>query len=137
MATVFNDDGKRLSSLIVKTDSDYMPFYVEEITVNEATAKTYKVGQVIGTVTATGKGKIAVETAVDGSKVGTGIFIGTFATEGFKQEIPAATDTKVVVLVRGKVSVRSEALVWDATYDTDAKKNTAFATLYAAGVLRV
>ena len=62
------------------------------VTVNEAAAKTYAVGTVLGKVTATGKYKIAVETAVDGSKVADAIVLGDYA-------VPATTDTKILVMV--------------------------------------
>ncbi len=137
MTVIATDDGKRLSSLIVKTDSDYFPFYTEVFTVNEATAKTYKIGQTLGTVTATSKAKAAVETAVDGSKVVSGIYIGDALGNSGDLAVAANTDTKVLVLVRGKVSLKNQALVWDATYDTQAKKDTAFATLAGRDVLLV
>ena len=49
--------------------------------------------------------------------------------------VPATTDTKVLVLVRGPAIVSKAALVLDATYDTDAKKAAVYAALEAKGVL--
>ena len=98
------------------------------VTVNEAAAKTYAVGTVLGKVTATGKYKIAVETAVDGSKVADAIVIADYA-------VPATTDTKVLVLVRGPAIVSKAALALDTTYNDDTKKAAVYAALEAKGIL--
>jgi len=99
----------------------------KEVTVNEAAIKTYAVGTVLGKVTATGKYKIAVETAVDGSKVAAALVIAD-------QSIAAATDTKIVVLEKGPAEISKGALVLDATYDNDAKKDAVYASLEAVGI---
>ena len=77
--------------------------HFEVVTVNEAAAKTYKIGQALGKVTATGKYKIAVETAVDGSKVIAALFVGDLLGQPVDTAIAATTDTKVLVLVRDTV----------------------------------
>ena len=96
------------------------------VTYNGAAA-TLKVGQVLGKVTATGKYKIAVETAVDGSKVADAIVI---------QEVTAAatTDTKVLVLINGDALVSKAALILDATYDDDTKKGAVYTSLAAKNI---
>lgn len=94
---------------------------------NEAAIKTYAVGTVLGKVTATGKYKIAVETAVDGSKVAAALVIADHS-------IAAATDTKIVVLVKGPAEVSQGALVLDATYNDQAKKDAVYASLEAVGI---
>lgn len=96
------------------------------VTVNDA-ASTLKIGTVLGKVTADGKYKVAVETATDGSKVGDAIVIQEIA-------VPATTDTKVVVLLKGPAAVSKAALILGATYDSDAKKNAVYASLEAKGV---
>jgi hypothetical protein len=95
-------------------------------TANETGAKTYKIGDVVG-ITAAGKVKLAVETAVDGTKVFYGIVLEDKA-------VPAATDTKVLVARRGPMSVRKAAVFLDATYNDDAKKNVVYAAIEAAGI---
>lgn len=134
--SVLAQDTQRLSNLIKKIGVTSTDFLFKVVTVNEAAAKTYQVGTTLGTVTATGKSKIAVETAVDGSKVLSGIVVGDVLGNAGPISIAANTDTKVLVLVRGHAIVADAALVWDATYDTQAKKDTAFANLEAAFVLR-
>ena len=127
MATI-GVDTYRLSHLVKRELWPEQGYTRAVVTVNEAAAKTYAVGTVLGKVTASGKYKIAVETAVDGSKVADAIVVGDYT-------VPATTDTKVLVLVRGPAIVSKAALVLDATYDTDAKKVAVYAALEAKGAL--
>ena len=120
-------DTSRFSSLVKGELWPHTGFCRKEVTVNEAAIKTYAVGTVLGKVTATGKYKIAVETAVDGSKVAAALVIAD-------QSIAAATDTKVVVLQKGPAEISKGALVLDATYDNDAKKDAVYASLEAVGI---
>lgn len=98
----------------------------ELVTVNDA-AGTLAVGQVLGVVTADGKYKRAVQTAVDGSAVAAGIVAAA-------KTIVGATDTQVLVYVRGPMGVSKGGLVLDATYDTDAEKLAVYAALNAKGI---
>lgn len=124
---VIATDTKRISNLLKAELWSELGYCREVVTVNEAAAKTYAVGTVLGKVTASGKYKIAVETAVDGSKVGAAIVLADAA-------IAATTDTKLVVLVKGPSSVAKGALVLDATYDNDTKKNVLYADLAAKDI---
>ena len=134
---VIATDTQRLSNLVKHLYEPATGYCFEVVTVNEAAAKTYDVGTLLGTVTATGKSKIAVETAVDGSKVVTGVVVGDVLGEAHPFNVAATTDTKVLVLVRGPAHLSDAGIKWDATYDNQTKKDTAFATLKAAGVLIV
>lgn len=96
------------------------------VTVNDAAA-TLKVGTVLGKVTVGGKYKVAVETAADGSKVADAIVIKEVT-------IPATTDTKVIVLLKGPAAVSKGALILDSTYDDDTKKGVVYASLEAKGI---
>jgi hypothetical protein len=120
-------DTSRFSNLVKHELWPETGYCRKEVVVNEAAIKTYAVGTVLGKVTATGKYKIAVETAVDGSKVAAAVVIGD-------QSIAAATDTKVVVLIKGPAEVSKGALVLDATYDNDVKKDLVYASLEAVGI---
>ena len=120
-------DTSRFSNLVKHELWPHTGYCRKEVTVNEAAIKTYAVGTVLGKVTATGKYKIAVETAVDGSKVAAALVIAD-------QSIAAATDTKVVVLQKGPAEISKGALVLDATYDNDAKKDAVYASLEAVGI---
>jgi uncharacterized protein (UPF0548 family) len=103
--------------------------YCREVAVaNEAAAKTYAVGTVLGKVTADGKYKIAVQTAVDGSADAAAIVL-------VDKVVPITTDTKVLTLVRGPAAISKTALVLDASYNLDAEKAVVYAALEAKGIL--
>lgn len=125
--TIIATDTARFSNLVKHELWPETGYCRKEVTVNEAAIKTYAVGTVLGKVTATGKYKIAVETAVDGSKVAAAIVMSDAS-------IAAATDTKLVVLVKGPLEVSKGALGLDATYDNDAKKDAVYASLEAVGI---
>lgn len=125
----------RLSNLIKKYDAPESPqLFVDMVTVNQASQTTLKVGTVMGKITASGKYIAAVETAVDGSKVAAGIFIGDKFGDAQDTVIAAATDTQAQLLTRGKVVVSKDALLLDATYNDAAKKNAVYASLKALGI---
>lgn len=96
------------------------------ITLNDSAADLV-IGTVLGKVTATGKYKVAVETAVDGSKVADAILAKNIS-------LAAATDTVVQVWIRGKLIVNKSTLVLDATYDNDAKKQAVYDALMAKDI---
>lgn len=123
MAIPFATEDYRISHLVKKEQWPEFGWSRLLVTVNEAAAKEYVLGSVLGKVTANGKYKIAVQTAVDGSQTAAALVLG-------KQSIPATTDTKVLVLVRDAI-VSKAALVLDATYDLDAEKAVVYASLEA------
>lgn len=125
--TVIATDTARYSNLVKHELWPETGFCRKEVTVNEAAAKTYAVGTVLGKVTADGKYKIAVQTAVDGSQTAAAVVIDDHS-------IAAATDTKIVVLVKGPAEVSKGALVLDATYDLDAEKAAVYASLEALNI---
>lgn len=125
--TVIAQDTNRFSNLVKHELWPETGYCRKEVVALEAAAKTYAVGTVLGKITASGKYKIAVETAVDGSKVAAALVIGD-------QSIAATTDTKVVVLLKGPAEVSKDALVLDATYDNDTKKDAVYASLEALGI---
>jgi len=94
---------------------------------NEAAAKTYKIGDVVGLVTVGGKVKLAVETAIDGSDA----FYGVVLED---KTVPATTDTKVVVAIRGPMSVNKAGVYLDATYDDATKKGVIYTAMEAKGI---
>lgn len=124
---IVQTDTARISNLVKHELWPETGFCRKEVIVNEATAKTYAVGTVLGKVTATGKYKIAVETAVDGSKVPAALVIKD-------QSVAATTDTKVVVLVKGPAEVSKDALVLDTTYNDNTKKQAVYDALEALNI---
>lgn len=97
------------------------------VTVNEAAAKTYAVGTVLGKVTASGKYKICVQNAADGSQTPAALVLADYS-------VVAATDTKVLTLTRGPSGVSKAALVLDATFDNQTKRDAAYASIEALGI---
>ena len=103
-------------------------FCRESVTVNEAGAKTYAVGTVLGLVTASGKYKISVQNAADGSQTPAAVVLED-------KSVAATTDTKVLVMVRGPAIVSKGALKFDASFDTAPELATAYAALAAKNIL--
>lgn len=101
--------------------------FVETVVTVNDTAGTLLVGTVLGKVTAGGKFKRAVQSAVDGSAVAAAIVTG-------ETTILGATDKQMLVLTRGPAKVSKGGLVLDASYDLDAEKNAVYASLEALGI---
>jgi hypothetical protein len=126
----------RFSSVVKYIDDVAKPStHNELVTVNEAAIKSYSLGTVLGKVTATGKYKIAVQTAVDGSNVPAAIVIGDSSGVVTTFAVAATTDTKVLTLARGKAIVAKEGLKLDATYNDATKVQAAYDALKALGIL--
>jgi hypothetical protein len=119
-------ENKRLSNVVKAELWPEMGFTRQVVVIND-TAADLKVGTVLGKVTATGKYKVAVETATDGSKVADAILLQDVT-------LPNATDTKVLVLVKGPAIVAKGALVLHSSYDTQAKKDAVYAALEAKNI---
>ena len=128
--TVVATDTQRLSNWLKYEEEPSLGLCHEVVTINEAAAKALVTGTVLGKVTVGGKYKVAVETASDGSKVADAIYIGNVLGND-TQTVAAATDTKILVLKRGKAIVSKGNLLLDSTYDNDAKKNAVYASLEA------
>lgn len=124
---VIATESARLSNVLKKELWPETAYCRLVVTVNEAAAKSYVPGTVLGKVTSGGKFKIAVQTAVDGSQTPAGIVLG-------EQSIAATTDTKVLVLVKGPAIVSKFGLQLDSTYNDDTKKGVAYAALEALGI---
>lgn len=126
--TVIATDTLRYSNLVKKELFPESAYCRESLTVNEAAAKTYAVGTVLGKVTATGKYKICVQTAVDGSQTAAALVVED-------KSVAASTDTKVLALTRGPSMVSKDALVLDASHSDAAKKQAVYDALEAKGIL--
>ena len=124
--TLIATEAKRLSNVVKQELWAETGYCREAVVVNDAAA-TLVPGTVLGKVTATGKYKVAVQTAVDGSEVAAAIVMVEIA-------VPATTDTKVLALVKGPAIVSKVGLVLDATYNLDAEKAAVYAALEAKGI---
>lgn len=135
---IFAQEGQysRFSSLVKYIQDQAKPnVHNELVVVNEAAAKTYELGTVLGKVTATGKYKVSVATATDGSQVAAVIVIGDGSLGAVPPfAVPATTDTKVLTLARGKAIVAKEALKLDASFDTPAKVQAVYDALKAVAI---
>ena len=119
-------EAQRYSNLVKEELWHEKGYCTKQVIVNDA-AQTLALGTVLGTVTASGKFKVAKETAVDGSKVGSAVVVEAIA-------IPATTDTKVLVIYRGPAELSKGALVVDATYNDATKLGVMYADLEARGL---
>ena len=132
---VIATDYSHYSNLVKTSDSDNTTLFHELVTVNEAAQKSYVVGTVPGKVSADGKYKISVQNANDGSQNAVAIVVGDSFGTAAPFTVAATTDTKVLVLARGKVVVSEDALVLDASYDLAAEKAAAYASLKSVGII--
>ena len=126
MANPFATEAKRLSNVVKQELWPETGYTRAVVTVNDVAA-TLVPGTVLGKVTATGKYKVAVQTAVDGSKVADAIVMQEIA-------VPATTDTKVLVLIKGPAIVSKAGLVLDASYNTAGEIAAVYAALEAKGI---
>lgn len=131
--TVVATGTQKLSNWLKYEEEPSLGLCHEVVTINEAAQTALVTGTVLGKVTADGKYKVAVETAIDGSKVADAIYIGSVLGND-TQTVAAATDTKILVLKRGKAIVSKGNLLLGSTYDTDAKKNAVYASLEALAI---
>lgn len=102
------------------------------VVLNVASDTTIKINTVLGAVTASGKFRPAVETAVDGSEDFAGILVALPDNEA-EFTFTAATDYNVVVLEQDAV-VAAEGLVVDASFDNQTKLDALYAQMEAKGI---
>lgn len=136
--TVIATEGQfaRYNSLIKFLDTPEKPdFFKDMLVVNETGTPTLTLGTVLGKVTATGKYKVSVQSASDGSQVPAALYVGNAFGAVADTTVVAATDTKVLGFVRGKAIVVLEALKLDASFSTAAQKQFAYDSLKALGIL--
>lgn len=124
---VIGTENARLSNVVKKELWPDLAYNRLVVTVNEAATKSYVPGTVLGKVTVGGKYKIAVQTASDGSQTADAIVMQEVS-------VPASTDTKVLVMIKGPAIVSKAGLVLDSTYNDDAKKAAVYAALEAKGI---
>lgn len=128
--SVIATDSTRFSALVKYELSPEKAICRESIVINDSAA-TLKVGTVLGKVTATGKYKVALSAAVDGSQTPVAVLIADVLGRSQDIALPATTDTKALVLARGPVIVADSALVL-GTGITAAAAKTA---LLAVGII--
>lgn len=117
----------RLSNVLKHEYEPSLGYCRETVVINDAAANL-KIGTVLGVVTATGKYKVCVQTATDGSQNAAAVLMED-------KTIADSADTKVLALVRGPAIVSKSGLVLDASFDQDAEKAAAYASLAAKGIV--
>src|ERR1700733_8539383 len=98
----------RLSNVLKHEYEPHFGYCRETVVINDAAANL-KIGTVLGVVTATGKYKVCVQTATDGSENAAAVLMED-------KTIANSTDTKVLALVRGPAIVSKSGLVLDASF---------------------
>lgn len=131
---IFATESNRFSN-VVKHEYDPATSYCRDVVVVNDAAATFKVGAVLGKVTATGKYKLVTVAAVDGSQVASAVVIGDSVGNAGDVTIPATTDTNVLVLSRGPVIVSASALQLGADVDTAPEKLVVYTALKAVGII--
>lgn len=119
-------ENKRFSNL-VKAELWPEKGFTRAVVTYNGTAGNLVIGQVLGKVTASGKYKVALQGAADGSQTADAILIED-------KTVALNTDTKILVLLRGPAEVAKGALVLDASYSTQAQKDAVYASLEAKNI---
>lgn len=126
MSVALFTENKRYSHL-VKQELWPEQAYNRAVVVYNGTAGNLVIGTVLGKVTASGKYKVAVQNAADGSQNADAILLQDVT-------VPLNTDTKLLVMVKGPSVVSKAALVLDASFDLQAEKDAVYAALEAKGI---
>lgn len=132
--TVVATDVARQSNVIKHEYEPSKGYCRKMVTAYEGSSATYKVGTVLGKITASGKYKICEATAVDGSQTAAAIVISSKLGED-SFTVAATTDTSVLVALRGPMIVSKDALTLGASVDTTPEKDAVYASLEALGIL--
>lgn len=124
---VIATDSNRFSDVVKFEFEPSEGFCREQIVINDVAA-TLKVGTLLGRVTATGKYKVALSAAADGSQTPVAVLIAD--TNGVSNDlvVAASTDTPALALVRGPAIVADAGLTL-GTGITAAAAKTALAAL--------
>lgn len=113
--TLIATDTPRLSNMLKREMWSEQGYCRLAVTVNEASAVDYKIGEVLGKITASGKYVQYDDANADGSETAAAIVLEDVS-------IPAAADTTVLVLVKGPAIVADGGLVFKAGVDQAAAK---------------
>ena len=113
------------------SQADVVKFQFEPNYTNEAITlllgTNYKSGSVLGKITASGKYKLAVVGAGDGSAVAVAVLLNPSDA--------SLADTTGIILARGPAVVSKAALLFDASVNTVPLTATKYAELTAVGIV--
>lgn len=131
--TILATDTARYSDVVKHEYEPSLAFTRELVVVNDA-SKTLTLGMLLGKVTATGKYKESVETAIDGSQNPVAVVVGK-DLHNLSVAVPATTDTKVLAIVRGETIVRKTGLKPHSSFNDATKLAAAYASLATKEIL--
>ena len=131
--TIIAQDTARYSDVVKHEYEPSLAFTRELVVVNDS-AKTLTLGMLLGKVTATGKYKGSVRTATDGSGAPVAVVVGK-DVHNLSVAVPAATDTKVLAIVRGEAIVRKTGLKPHSSFNDATKLAAAYASLATKDIL--
>ena len=130
---IIAQDTPRYSDVVKHEYEPSLAFTRELVVVNDS-AKTLTLGMLLGKVTATGKYKESVQTATDGSEAPVAVVVGK-DINNLSVTVPAATDTKVLAIVRGEAIVRKTGLKPHSSFNDATKLAAAYASLATKEIL--
>lgn len=125
---VFATDTTRFSAVVKYENEPQLGLCRESVVINDPAAGTYKVGAVLGKITASGKYRLSLSASADGSQTPVAIYIIDGLGSSGDLTVAANTDTKAIVLARGQAIVADAALQL-GTGITAAAAKTALAAL--------
>ena len=126
--TVLATESTRLSGVVKYEFEPALSYTRESVVINDPAADTYKVGAVLGKITASGKYRLAKSASADGSQTPAGVYIADGLGLSGDLTVAAATDTKAIAIVRGPV-IFADAGLQLGTGTTLAAVRTAFAAI--------
>ena len=108
--SVIATDSTRFSAVVKHLYEPASSYCYESVIINDPSAGTYKVGTVLGKITAGGKYRQALSASADGSQTPVAVYVADGM--GLSQDLvlTAATDAKAIILARGPAIVADAAL---------------------------
>lgn len=129
--SVFATDTTRFSAVVKYEHQPELGYCRESVVINDPAADTYKVGAVLGKITASGKYRLAKSANGDGSQTPAVVYIADGLGLSGDLVVAANTDTKALVMARGPVIFADAGLQLGAGI-TQAAVKTAFLAISPA-----
>ena len=107
---VIATDSTRFSAVVKYEMEPQLGICRESVIINDPGADTYKVGAVLGKITATGKYRLSKSGSADGSQTPVAVYIADGAGASTDLAVAAGVDTKALILARGHAIVADAAL---------------------------
>jgi hypothetical protein len=126
--TVIANDSTRFTDVVAYELEPQLSVCRESVVINDPAGATYKVGTVLGKITASGKYRQSLSASADGSQTPAAVYIADGMGSSTDLIVTAATDTKALVLARGPAILIDSGLQL-GTGTTLAAVKTAFAPL--------